>query len=78
MSVIQLSARQIRALKGCPNCDSKKIKLTSIDIHDHPIPQFRKQHFYECDDCGYWTGILDKYLWYPPPLPNSKVKETEK
>lgn len=77
MSMIQLSAKQIRALTGCPNCDSSKIKLKTIEVPNHPIPQFSKQHFYECEDCGYWSGLLDKYLWRPPPSPSSFGSETK-
>lgn len=68
LKIIHLNEKQIRELKGCPNCNNTDIKLKSLNVPEHPIPQFRKQHFYECQNCGYWTGIIDKYNWYPPPL----------
>jgi len=66
MKEIHLTLEQREKLNSCPNCGSKKFKLTLISQPGHPLKEFRKRPVYKCVKCGYWTDWFDGWIWHPP------------
>lgn len=46
--------------KRCPNCQSKDIAETQINILDLPEGQYKdNKNYTSCNDCG-WRGVVDE------------------